>query len=430
MKKTAAKLTRLFETLAFISPLSLRGFIALGISALCLYYLAKEYSDLVSSILGISLLILLTFFTLILIFSAPYIRKKISISPQDQNTELISRRENSTGFTVNNIKIPPFFYLSIQRAIDDKHVRHTTHILRGSTSHTSSRRTCLDTIHFPHRGVYESRGYILEFGDILGLSKRKWLHELPLLYQVFTPRSEIAPLPIMAASTQLGDTETSQKNKSGDLFNIRTYQAGDSLKRILWKVYARSGNLVVREPEPAIIPEGEVAVFVLAQKREDSVVSCALSYLRMLERQNIIYRTGFSGSPEIASDYEAANLLSIEASPRNSYEGSYRNAFTHFIENLKNKNQEAQHIVVFFNEALISGTRSEELNKMELTEGRNILDKIMREATDLNIQLHLASTPDTNHRKATGKKPKFTPDKEIQIPVDYPHVKVQIESIA
>jgi hypothetical protein len=435
MRRIRYIINLLSKPLAYF-PLTVRGIFAGALAALCLLYFAKEYSDLIASILGAALLIVMSLFTLILLLSAPYIKRKLRISSSDQEMELVSRRENGCGFTISKFRIPPFFCLRIRRAIENKSVLHSTHILKGSTRSEDRQDVYIDTLHFPHRGIYECHGYDIELADILGLTRRKWRYKSPFSYHVYAPRSEIAPLPVMAASSQLGDTETSQRNKSGDLFNIRGYQPGDSLKRILWKVYARSGSLVVRDPEPAIIPEGEVAIYVCAQKREDSVASCALSYLRNLERQNIIYKTGFLGSEKIALDYETAVTCSIESRPPKAYE----TAFNNFVETLKNKYQEPHNIVLFFSESLISGTVSEELDERELETACDLLSGIMRLSENLNIQLHLASTPEpsTERKKNlflnTLVKKISAPDtsrgkKQIIIPAPYPHAKVQIESM-
>ena len=74
---------------------------------------------------------------------------------------------------------------------------------------------------------------------------------------------------------------------------------------VLWKTYARSGQLVVRRPEPADVPEGEVAIYVVARKNEDYVVGAFLSYLEELERGNITVIFGTDGLRDatgIASD--------------------------------------------------------------------------------------------------------------------------------
>lgn len=437
-------------------PFTVRGILALGVITLCLLYFGKEHSDLVSSVLGASLFIMLLYFLFSLLLAAPHIKRKITISTEDFTSDFISKRENRSGFKSNALRIPPLFQLTIKRAIANREVLHTTHVLKNSTRTPDNLPLFMDTMFFPHRGIYHTAGYEIELRDILGLTSRSWLHEAPGQYKVYAPNADIAPLPIMAASSQLGDTQTAQNNKSGDLFNLRAYQPGDSLKRILWKVYARSGELIVREPEPAIVPEGEVALYVLAQKREDSVVSCALSYMKTLERQNILYRSGFLGSISVSSDYDTALQQSIESIPedteRTHTERSHNaknhiealNTFTDYISSLRNSKMEPHHIVLFVSESVIKQDLSKRANLAEAREhslGQKILSDIMRQAEALHLQLHIATTPEITFEKdkktslselvknmiVSGKAPTKA---YSNFSTDYPQVKVQIESIS
>ena len=67
------------------------------------------------------------------------------------------------------------------------------------------------------------------------------------------------------------------------------------MKRILWKTYAKSGQLVVRRPEPAVIPEGEVAVYLVAGADEDHVAGALLGYLNQLEESRVVVLFGTDG---------------------------------------------------------------------------------------------------------------------------------------
>src|SRR5437773_8099985 len=49
---------------------------------------------------------------------------------------------------------------------------------------------------------------------------------------------------------------------TGDRVDMRRYVAGDPLKLALWKIYARTGVLMVRTPERAIAPTLRVAAYL------------------------------------------------------------------------------------------------------------------------------------------------------------------------
>lgn len=355
MKKLLTKLWGLFSLL----PLTGRGFAALLFSALLIFYFAKEQSDLVAAILGTTLLLTIALCLTTLMLTTPLIRRRLIISSNDGAAQYISHQKNSSGFVLEGLSIPAFFSLSIKRKFDTPAVVHQAHILTGrfsasnfiSTSKTSdNKHYFLDTVQFPHRGEYVSEGFEIYFSDIFGLTKRKWRTDTRIAYRAAPPALEIAPLNIMAASSQIGDTQSSQDNKSGDLFDLRAYHPGDSLKRVLWKVYARSGELVVREPEPAIIPEGEVAIFIAAMPEQDEVVSAALSYIKLLESQNILLSVSFPGlENKIASTFTEAEEFSIDSA---SIRQSEQSKLQVYIETLKSKSSRPERIVVFISEGV------------------------------------------------------------------------------
>jgi hypothetical protein len=417
-------------------PLTIRGILALAISYFCLFFLAKEYSDLIASILGISLLVLVLLTTILLLVSTPFLKKKISLTNHDSTQKLFSRTTNCCGFSISRLRILPFFYLSIKRNILNKEILHQKHILTGITTNQGKTSIITDSIWYPHRGLFEMKGYTIEYGDIFGLTKRIWFSGSEATHEVAPPPVSISPLPIMAASAQIGDTETAQHTRSGDLFDIRSYQPGDSLKRILWKVYARSGDLVVREPEPAIIPEGEVAIYVLAQKREDLVASSALSYLQILDRQNILFRVGFLGAgSSLNMTFEEAEKTAIRVADRKEdHSETLKDDFSIFLSSLKKSGQRPYQIVIFLSDNLLKGVTGNDLTETELLNGRNFISRIEEEAETNGLQLYFALVPNAeqahkNTTSLTSLKMVKTLQKSPYALQSHPVIKVSIDSM-
>ncbi len=65
----------------------------------------------------------------------------------------------------------------------------------------------------------------------------------------------------------------------GELVEMRRYQAGDPLRLVLWKVFARSRKLVVRAPEPAIVEEKDMFVYFVSGQNDEASASMARSFL-------------------------------------------------------------------------------------------------------------------------------------------------------
>jgi hypothetical protein len=67
------------------------------------------------------------------------------------------------------------------------------------------------------------------------------------------------------------------------------------MKRILWKVFAKRGELIARHPERSVSPEGHLLGFVLARRSDDGLAAWATAYLSAAEAQGITVSCGCLG---------------------------------------------------------------------------------------------------------------------------------------
>jgi hypothetical protein len=100
------------------------------------------------------------------------------------------------------------------------------------------------------RGVYDVEKVLVSFYDMLGLVSLPYL--LPFTQQLFTlPK----PQPVQKNKANPNSTEEQKqrieipKRVEGEYVNYKEFEAGDNIQRIVWKIYAKSGQLVVRIPE-------------------------------------------------------------------------------------------------------------------------------------------------------------------------------------
>lgn len=84
----------------------------------------------------------------------------------------------------------------------------------------------------------------------------------------------------LAAGRSQGDTLANPAGRvEGDLVEMRQYAYGDSMRHVLWKVYARSRKLLVRMPERALAPGPVSVAFFVAGPDDEASAGAARLYV-------------------------------------------------------------------------------------------------------------------------------------------------------
>lgn len=100
------------------------------------------------------------------------------------------------------------------------------------------------------RGIYDVENVLVLFCDMLGLVSLPCT--IPFNKQLYT-----LPLPQEARQIKAQPNSTEEqihrieipKRVEGEHVNYKEFESGDNIHRIVWKIYAKSGQLVVRIPE-------------------------------------------------------------------------------------------------------------------------------------------------------------------------------------
>lgn len=284
-------------------PLTTRGLLAIALCFFALEFIATEESDLIAYMLGGGIAAMLLTALLTCIFVRRRLAKGLKIEPHFDSDSLFSRSAVRAGLTVRSASLPPFFSLHINRVFQHPGVVSPEHIVSGR----EAVRRLVDTIQFPHRGFWALENLSLSLRDALGFTEISWDIPSNAGVEVSARNIQIRSLPIVAASSRSGDTLDQAKERAGDLFDIKQYDPSDGVKRILWKVYAKTGAVVVRRPEPAVIPEGEVAIFLVARRTDDHVAGAAQSYIQELENNSINILFGTDGAGAYRTSYHSSH---------------------------------------------------------------------------------------------------------------------------
>ncbi|MCA9535970.1 MAG: DUF58 domain-containing protein [Myxococcales bacterium] len=91
----------------------------------------------------------------------------------------------------------------------------------------------------------------------------------------------------------------------GDRVELRRYQPGDPARFIHWKIYARTGKLLVRQPERALMQTTRTVAYLLAGERDEPSAAAA----RVALEQRALgddWLFGAAGTPTPTSDLPAA----------------------------------------------------------------------------------------------------------------------------
>jgi len=76
-------------------------------------------------------------------------------------------------------------------------------------------------------------------------------------------------------------------NRQGEPFDIKSYHPSDGVKKIVWKAFAKRGELLSRHPEASMTPEGFVVMLVIAGVEGDPACAQAFAYSESLARLNL-----------------------------------------------------------------------------------------------------------------------------------------------
>jgi len=269
------------------------------------------------------------------------------------NLEFFSHQKSIFILKTSPVKIVPFFVLQLQIVFKDGDLQACEHILTGASEKS---RYIREELTFPHRGRWCIGSMVIEFKDRLGISFFSWeiSHEdKPVILKVKPHLVDTSTVPVISSRQRSGDTLPDHDRRQGEPFDLKPYHPSDGMRKILWKVYARSGELLARHPEASMTPEGQVIIFALANKHEDAVCGACLSYVQKLKDLDLDVSIGCEGIDlkRPAFDYNSAEEIFLDAvwNSEGSTEESVRADLFHLLKESRadaNENK-IKNVVIF-----------------------------------------------------------------------------------
>jgi hypothetical protein len=249
-------------------------------------------NDIVSASLAYGLLIVVTLVAVLVITQGALIRKRVRVEVRPPEAGLVSGDVVRIVLSTTPVRILPFTYLDMTLDFEQPGLEPAT--LRLTGFRLDERRAFID-LTFPHRGSWNVRGVRLEVGDVAKLSRLSWYLPLGASPRVYAPVIQDNSLPILSSSQRPGELVIDTLNRQGDPFDIKVYHPADGVKRIVWKAFAKRGELLSRHPEASMTPEGYVVVMVLARPQDDAVCSRVDAYVTNLEELKLDLALGCEG---------------------------------------------------------------------------------------------------------------------------------------
>lgn len=105
-------------------------------------------------------------------------------------------------------------------------------------------------IWLPDRKQYHAKGFVISFIDYLEFFRFTLYKKTKNGFYLHSSEMDIAPQEINPSKTkeEIQKIKTSRKIE-GDFLNYKDFESGDDVRRIVWKIFAKNRELVIRTPE-------------------------------------------------------------------------------------------------------------------------------------------------------------------------------------
>jgi uncharacterized protein (DUF58 family) len=161
------------------------------------------------------------------------------------------------------------------------------------------------------RGNWASVVRRVGVGDVTGLWHWDFDHVVPSPVQVMPDPGALETMPFPVGWTAGDVLAHPDGPPSGDPYDMRPYAAGDPIRLVLWKVYARQRELVVRTPERAVSPSEEVAIWLVAGPKDDAAAAAAQVLVQQSDGRS--WTLGADGLPTTAQHRDQAQTIIMES---------------------------------------------------------------------------------------------------------------------
>jgi hypothetical protein len=263
------------RTLAGLFPLTIQGTITLLVTASALSVFGYGSMDLVVFALSICALAILVFCLFCTVTFGVVMQRRIRKEQELQTTShtqagrdinVEAGYPNETGFKLRGTSFLPLVRV-------DWKVVYPDHI---------ETRTRFDDSGYLVEEIIPSRRCLSEklvrqftISDVLGFCRFSWRLEQAGHCMALPKISSVKSLPLLRSLTAEDGIPNYSGQPEGDRMEIRPYAPGDSVKNIMWKVYARTRQLNVRLPEKSVFHSKRTVAYLLGSPNDEAAAAVA-----------------------------------------------------------------------------------------------------------------------------------------------------------
>lgn len=316
----------------FNTLLTIRGAVLLAFSIYLLSIPVASHSDIVGAVVSVSIITLLVLTIIISLMRGMSLRNKFNVtlyppepfqaqadqsSNNNLSTDDLQASSDTSSIIVlrtSPVSIPPFFSLTLCLTLESGEVILHNFMLTGSSRRD---RVLIQKIDFPHRGDWKIEQIDASIGDRLGLISFKWkpLSDRAInSFRIYPPKHSSSIPPVISSSSKAGDAISDIRERHGDPYDLKPHHPSDGMRKVAWKIFAKTGELIARHSEHTMTPEGQTLLFCIADTKDDDVCASVVAYMKVLDQREL--ETFFScegnNSGEIARTPEEARDLLVQ----------------------------------------------------------------------------------------------------------------------
>lgn len=256
-------------------PLTLQGVITLLVTAGALSIYGYGAMDLVVFALAICALAILIASLFCAVISGILIQRRvhklIKANPLQGNGVAVEAGfPNETGFTLPAMGWFPLVRLTWQVVYPD-HV--TTRVRVGADNNADNQ--LIEEIIPARRCLTDHITRQFTVADVLGFCRYAWRQRQDGRCLALPQTNTIKPLPLLRSMTAEDGIPNPSGNPDGDRMEIRPYVPGDSVRNIMWKVYARNRQLNVRLAEKSVFHSKRTVAYLLSSPHDEAAAAIA-----------------------------------------------------------------------------------------------------------------------------------------------------------